>query len=263
MPFTISHAAVVLPLRRWLERWHLLSATVIGSMVPDFGLFWPGRLPRFETHSAAALFSFSLPVGLATYWVFELLVKTPLLELLPDGAYARSRPVAAPARITDLRQWCVAAAGIFVGAVSHLVLDGFTHTNGRGVRLLPVLDDPVVDIHGHWMSGYVAMQNAISLVGLVIVVILVWRELVSPMGSESRPVRALGAEERYRWALVYVLAAGSLTLLAIFPRLSANHLHSALMIGNLAVAWMRGWALALLLCAACLQLRLRAVRRRP
>jgi hypothetical protein len=261
MPFTISHAAVVLPFRRWLGHWRLLSATVIGSMVPDFGLFWPGRLPRVETHSAAGLFTFSLPVGLATYWLFQLLVKTPALELLPNGAYARSRRFAAPALITDPRQWCVAAAGVFVGAFSHLVLDGFTHTNGRGVRLLPVLDDPVVDIHGHWMSGYVAMQNGISLLGLAIVVIVVWRDLRTPAEAGYRPARWLAAPERSLWVLGYALAAAGLTLLALFPRHTASPLHAALMIGNLAVACMRGCACALLLCAASLQLRLRAVRR--
>ena len=52
MPFTISHAAVVLPFARLLVRWRLLSAFVIGAMVPDFGLFFPWRMHRFETHSA-------------------------------------------------------------------------------------------------------------------------------------------------------------------------------------------------------------------
>ena len=41
MPFTISHAAVVMPFARLLVRWRLLSAFVIGAMVPDFGLFFP------------------------------------------------------------------------------------------------------------------------------------------------------------------------------------------------------------------------------
>ena len=70
MPFTISHAAAVLPFSRLLARWQLLSAVVIGAMVPDFGLFFPWRMPRFETHSAAALFTFCLSVGMAIYWVF-------------------------------------------------------------------------------------------------------------------------------------------------------------------------------------------------
>ena len=42
MPYTMSHAAVVLPFSRLLARWQLLSAAVIGAMVPDFGLFFPG-----------------------------------------------------------------------------------------------------------------------------------------------------------------------------------------------------------------------------
>src|SRR5271169_6871218 len=105
MPFTISHAAVVLPFSRLLARRRLLSAVVIGAMVPDFGLFFPWHMRRFETHSAEALVTFCLPVGLAAYWVFQYVVKTPLLELLPEGAYARWRPWSAPARMSDLLQW--------------------------------------------------------------------------------------------------------------------------------------------------------------
>ena len=94
MPFTISHAAAVLPFSRLLARWRLLSAVVIGAMVPDFGLFFPWRLQRFETHSIWGLFSFCLPVGMVTYWVFQYFIKAPVLEVLPEGAYARWRPFA-------------------------------------------------------------------------------------------------------------------------------------------------------------------------
>src|SRR5271154_3820752 len=105
MPFTISHAAVVLPFSRALARRRLLSAAIIGSMVPDFGLFAPWRMGRTGTHSAMGLLTFCLPIGLATYWIFQYLIKPPLLELLPDGAYARWRPFASPADLADLRQW--------------------------------------------------------------------------------------------------------------------------------------------------------------
>ena len=108
MPFTISHAAVVLPFSRLLARWRLLSAAVIGAMVPDFGLFFPWRMHRFETHSALALFTFCLPVGLASYWVFQYLIKTPMLEVLPEGAYARWRPFSSPAAFASIRQWMLA-----------------------------------------------------------------------------------------------------------------------------------------------------------
>src|SRR5260370_897117 len=111
MPFTISHAAAVLPFSRLLARWRLLSAVVIGAMVPDFGLFFPWRLQRVETHSAVALFAFCLPVGTATYWVFQYLVKAPVLEVLPDGAYARWRPFSSHADIASIRQWILVAFG--------------------------------------------------------------------------------------------------------------------------------------------------------
>src|SRR5580698_10436082 len=111
MPFTISHAAVVLPFSRLLARWRLLSAAVIGAMVPDFGLFFPWRVHRFETHSTLGLLTFCLPVGLASYWIFQGLIKTPVLELLPDGAYARWRRFASPADLASLRQWIFAACG--------------------------------------------------------------------------------------------------------------------------------------------------------
>ena len=122
MPFTISHAAVVLPFARLLVRWRLLSAFVIGAMVPDFGLFFPWRMHRFETHSALALLTFCLPVGLTTYWAFQYLIKAPMLEVLPEGAYARWRPFSSPADFASIRQWVLAGCGVLTGAVTHLVL---------------------------------------------------------------------------------------------------------------------------------------------
>ncbi len=114
-----------------------LSAAVIGAMVPDFGCFFPGACQRLETHSAMALFTFCLPVGLIAYWVFQHLIKSPMMEVLPDGAYARWRPFAGPADFTSARQWLLAACGVLAGAVTHLVWDAFTHEGARGVRMFP------------------------------------------------------------------------------------------------------------------------------
>src|ERR1700693_4011852 len=172
MPFTISHAAVVLPFSRLLARWRLLSAVVVGAMVPDFGLFFPCRMHRVETHSVTALFTFCLPVGVATYWVFQYLIKVPVLEVLPEGAYARWRPYSSPADSVRIRQWILVAFGVLAGAVTHLVWDAFTHENARGVRLLPWLDDPV-DIGARHMAGVRLLQDGSSLIGLAVVLGLV------------------------------------------------------------------------------------------
>jgi hypothetical protein len=260
MPYTISHAAVVLPLSRLLARWRLLSAVVLGAMVPDFGLFFPWRIQRFETHSTFALFTFCLPVGLASYWIFQYVVKTPLLEALPEGAYARWRPFSSPADIASLRQWSLAAVAVLAGAITHLVWDAFTHENARGVRMVPWLEEPV-DIGSHRMGGVRLLQDGSSLIGLVIVAGLM---LYALRRGRQQPVpgRPLHAPERWGWDVAYVVAAISMSgcwwLLARLGE-PAGHTVKAFATG-IAVAVLRGLATALLGTSVALGWRLRALR---
>jgi hypothetical protein len=268
MPFTISHAAIVLPFSRLLARWRLLSAVVIGAMVPDFGLFFPWRVPRFETHSGVALFTFCLPVGLTTYWIFQYLIKTPILEVLPEGAYERWRPFSSPADFTSARQWILAACGLLAGATTHLIWDGFTHENARGIRMIPWLEEPTVDIGNHHMAGVRLLQDASSLLGLVIVLMFVCYGL--RRGREpAAATRTLRPVERRLWVLVFIVAAVALG----GAWLQWAHLmeligHSARGLANSgAVAALRGLATALLCTSLGLSWRLRALHtesaRRP
>ena len=137
MPFTLAHPAAVLPFGRQLARWRLLSAALIGSMVPDFGWFMPWRPARFETHSVNALLSFCLPVGLTAYWLFQRVIRRPVLELLPSAAYMRWHGSSEPADYESLKQWVLAACGVLGGAITHLIWDAFTHEGARGLRLFP------------------------------------------------------------------------------------------------------------------------------
>lgn len=273
MPFTISHVAVVLPFSRLLARWRLLSAAVIGAMVPDFGLFLPWRPNRFETHSTIALFTFCLPVGLACYWLFQHLIKTPMLEVLPDGAYARWHRFASPANPASAVQWLLAACGVLAGAVTHLVWDAFTHEGARGVRLIPWLEDPVVDIGNHHVAGVRLLQDGSSLIGLVIVFALVLYGLRRGHGA-AVPGRPLRPAERRAWALGYVIGAIALTVawfLAAHGGRPVMHVVSARAVSwlaiGIAIASLRGAATALICVSLMLDWRLRAIRvagaRRP
>jgi hypothetical protein len=268
MPFTISHAAVVLPFSRLLARWRLLSAVVIGAMVPDFGLFFPWRMYRFETHSALALFTFCLPVGVTTYWIFQYLIKAPMLEVLPDGPYARWRPYSSTADSASVHQWFLVAVGVLAGAVTHLVWDGFTHENARGVRMIPWLEEPAVDIGTHHMAGVRLLQDGSSLIGLAVVLVLVCYGL---RRGREEPVagRPLGPAERRLWLLTYVVATVALTAAwMLWARVGEPRGHSikALATGT-AVATLRGLATALLCVSLALDWRLRALHspdaRRP
>ena len=268
MPFTISHAAVVLPFSRLLARRRLLSAVVIGTMVPDFGLFFPWRVHRFESHSALGLLTFCVPVGLFTYWVFQYVIKTPLMEVLPDGAAARWRPFSSPADIARVLQWVSAAIGVLAGAVTHLVWDAFTHEGARGVRMIPWLEDPSVEIGNHHLAGVRLLQDGSSLLGLAIVLGFVWyglrRGRAAPAVNASQPplARVLSAAERRTWVLAYVLAGVMLSAAWLLWAYATEPLTRAGLVSatGTAVAGLRGLALALLAVSLSLGWRLRALR---
>jgi hypothetical protein len=257
MPFTISHTAAVLPFSRFLARYQLLSAAVIGSMVPDFAWLTPWRLARFETHSAVSLVTFCLPIGLASYWVFQRLIKTPLIELLPNGAYSRWREFAVPAEYLSLRQWILAACGVLAGAVIHVVWDVFTHEGARGVRMIPGLDDLVVEIGAHHLAGARLLQDVSSLLGLIVVVAILAYGLRRRRGAELPANRPLPAGERHAWIATYVLLAAVLSGLFFLIELRAEFeggLERPVM--GAAIAVLRGLTAASLGVSACLQLRL-------
>ncbi|MDB6083485.1 MAG: hypothetical protein JWN43_1366 [Gammaproteobacteria bacterium] len=260
MPFTISHVAAVLPFSRPLARWRLLSATIVGSMVPDFGFLMPWRPARIETHSAMSLLTFCLPVGLATFWMFQLLIKTAIMEILPDAAYARWHRFAAPANIGSITQWVLAACGVLAGAVTHLVWDAFTHEGARGVRMIPVLDDTIVYIGGHHLIGARLLQDASSLAGLVIVLAVVVYGLRPGHAGKERCTRMLPAGERYIWISAY---AAMTLLLAGFFFVARHPAYStgasvSILIANCAIAALRGFAAALAVVSLCVSTRLRA-----
>jgi Domain of unknown function (DUF4184) len=260
MPFTISHAAAVLPFGRQLARWRLLSAAVIGSMVPDFGWFMPWRPARFETHSADALLTFCLPVGLAAYWLFQLVIKGPVMELLPTAAYVRWHGSSAPADYKSLKQWLLVACALLGGAITHLVWDAFTHEGARGLRLFPGLEESAVEINGHRIAGPHLLQDANSLIGLIIVVTIVLYGL-RPGPPEGRPPsRRLQRAERAIWIGVFALTGAGLSSLFFVLRHHAQIVGVVVPISAAAIAVLRGLAAAVLLVAIALNVRL---HRRP
>jgi hypothetical protein len=264
MPFTLAHPATVLPFARLLARWRLLSAVVVGSMVPDFGRFLPWTPARFETHSADALLTFCLPVGLATYWLFQWLIKRPLIELLPPGAHARWRDSYKPADAANLKQWILAASGVLFGAVTHLVWDAFTHDGARGMRMFPVLEDPAVELGGHRLSGAHLLQDANSVVGLLVVLAILAYGLRPGSPADAAAARRLARAERWLWIGGYGLATAFLSVVFFLGRrhgTPAAPLFSS-PLNSVAIAFLRGAAAALIAVSAALSLRLRSLPRR-
>jgi hypothetical protein len=167
MPFTLAHPAAAVPLLRPLGRWGRLAALVSGSMAPDFLYFTPiGNTVR--THSLAGLFAFCLPAGLLAFAIFEAALKAPLVALLPRPVRARLAPAAARPLPRTAAAWLAAAVSVLVGALTHLVCDGFTHADGFGVQLVPALAAPLPAPLGPTFRVHSLLQYGSSVVGLAL-----------------------------------------------------------------------------------------------
>lgn len=260
MPFTVSHVAAVLPVYRPLTRRRVFTAAVIGSMVPDFGMLLPGGLARWQTHSLPALLNFCLPMGLITYLLTLSLIKPALIEILPDAAYARLVHSPAPLSLARLSSWLWLSAALLFGALTHLIWDGFTHENARGVRLFPQLLDYGPNMAGHQLHLYAWLQYGSSIVGLAAVLAALGLWLHHARAPQPAPLRRMAPAERVLWILSYLALALLVLLgLGLMPVLHRRWpLLSGSTLDYLGVTGMRGAGLSLLLISALVRARLAA-----
>jgi hypothetical protein len=201
MPFTLSHAAAVLPLQRFGKYSLPLTALVIGSMAPDFGYFFSHHASRAVTHSFTGLVTFSLPAGFVAWLFYVALLEKATITLLDDRWHTRFAHTEAITPSLLLR----AAIAIVLGAATHLVWDAFTHRATFATRLFPFLLGPTPGLG--WLPIYHLLHGLSSVVGLGILAAWARKLHRLPARSLMRPY-AIGP--RARAAAIWVLFAAAL-----------------------------------------------------
>lgn len=254
MPFTISHAAAALPLRS-LTRLPL-AALMIGSMAPDFAFFVPD-IVRYQTHTVPALFWFCLPTGLMAWLFFVLVLERPSIAFLPDAWRLRSQP----SDRLSARSVLMAAAGILLGAASHLAWDAFTHEYSSVTHALPVLRESVLDSPGARLPVYFVLQVLSSVFGLVVLAAWALRIRHRPLIPATQVVPELTPQvsvfERSLAVLVLAVSSGLVAYLS-GTRHGEALSHSSLF--YLLVGGMAGAALGWTLVVIALRVRSRLAR---
>ncbi len=215
MPVTVlSHQALVLPLKmRWPRRFSGL-ALCIGSMAPDLEFIATLRDDWIVSHTLSAQFWFTVPVTMIAVWIVCALVLPVILPFVRDHPTWRLHDLAAIEIPRGWRGWTSVALSAWVGGVSHVVLDGFTHGNHSGwlVPWFPVLRTPVPHL-----GGSAPLHDALQLwltvlLGLASVAMWrwiargrwLWRWRQRDVQSLPRMPRAAGAQ----LITICLLAAG-------------------------------------------------------
>lgn len=194
MPFTLSHAAAVLPALRadGTGRGRLVPAVLVaGSFAPDMTYYAAGAVPgamRFGgvTHSFPGVFT----VDVLTAWALAGLwptLREPLVALLPAAVRARAATVLGcgrprmPFSARVLAWWYLSAA---LGALTHVVWDAFTHPGRWGSRLIPRLASPLAGV-----PLYRLVQYGSSVLAAAVLVLFAARALrrAVPRGAVPGP----------------------------------------------------------------------------
>jgi hypothetical protein len=160
MPFTISHAAAVLPLRK-ISRLKLpLSGLICGSMAPDFVYYFFGndQLSEFS-HSVIGSILFCLPAGFFAL-LFIQYFKNEICALIPNphSDALKSDWLNLNAR-NDLL-W----VSIFFGAWTHIIWDEFTHEDRFFTSRIGWLRLELIPGH---LKVYMFLQYFCSAAGLI------------------------------------------------------------------------------------------------
>ena len=201
MPFTVSHAAAVLPLHRLSKHALPLTALMVGSMAPDFGYFFSHEASRALTHSVPGLFIFALPMGLFIWLFYVAFLEKATITLLSDRWHTRFAHTDA----ITLSLVARASAAIVLGAVTHLLWDAFTHRGTFATNAIPALIAPTPGFS--WLPIYHLLHAVSSVVGLVILAF--WARSLHRLPAKSL-IRPYKIRERVRVGALWLLLAASL-----------------------------------------------------
>jgi hypothetical protein len=207
MPWTVSHTAAVLPLRRFAP-WPLdFPALVVGSMTPDLGYY----IGQFDlatfAHTLAGSFLVGLPIGLILLLGFCLFAK-PVAYALPRPHRLALRPLCPSSGALRPARWLIVLISLLLGIWTHNFWDAFTHDKGWFVQRLAWLREPVVHVGGATFSLPFVLQIASTFVGFAIVAVAYTRWL-----RRQKPRFAVDAEsDRWRYLLALVICVVALLI---------------------------------------------------
>ena len=214
----------------------MLSALVVGSLAPDFRYFL-NLAPRSHFgHSFKGVFVVCLPVGLAVLWIFQQIMKLPLISLAPESHQQRLAPLVKPFPGGGVRRFALIVISLLLGAILHLAWDAFTHDNGLVVRNVPDMRVPLEEFGTH-RPLYNVLQHGSTLLGLALLIFWYWRWFKRTPPQPVPMYLQISARTK-RWIAGSILALSALVA-AIYAYFYSYHISSfGLFVGAFVVTCM-------------------------
>jgi Domain of unknown function (DUF4184) len=214
VPFTFSHPAAVLPLRRSRL---VFSALVVGSMAPDFEYFF--RLTRLghTSHTFPGVLTFTFPVALAVLFLFHAVVKWPLISLLPRGLQSR---LVGPARQFNWgppSRFLLILGSLAVGISTHIACDGFTHPDGWAAMLWPGMRVTLFSVRHHPIAMFKLLQYGCTVLGAFVLTLAAVRWYRRAPQEENLPPQLSPAASVAICFLMITIAVTAGAIMGVAP----------------------------------------------
>lgn len=175
MPFTFSHPALILPFVFFRKKWYSLTGLIIGSMMPDFEYFFRMKIKSEISHTFWGVLVFDIPVGILLAFVFHNIVRDSLVKNLPPALkYRFSGYISFNWNRYFKNKWFIVLISLFIGILSHILWDSFTHPGGFFVERISIIKNTAY-LFGNEIPVFKILQHGSSLLGAIIIVLFIWK----------------------------------------------------------------------------------------
>lgn len=193
MPFTFAHPAAILPLEKCRQTY--FSALILGSLSPDFLYFLGGRAAFGWGHTFWGMLLINLPLCFIFYLLYRLFWRESLYQYLPKCINPLSTVPRLPEK-PSLKWVGIFSLSAFIGMLSHIFWDAFTHSTGYFVAHSQLLNQTILTL-----PVYKWLQYGSGIIGLILCMLWIYRKAKQTPDSSSKT-----SQEKWRfWQICAVL----------------------------------------------------------
>ena len=165
MPFTPAHPAILLFLKPFKKLPVSWTALFIGSIIPDFEYFIWMSPSAYVSHTMLGIFIFNLPMTFIMAFLWHQLLFPVLIKRI-HFFHQRIQLEEYPDFMEWIKKnWILFFTSAFIGILTHLAWDSFSHADGYLVHRIPFLLE-FIQIGGRAIRTCYVMWYISTLLGL-------------------------------------------------------------------------------------------------
>jgi len=136
----------------------------MGSMTPDFGYYIGQSALSNFSHSLAGLFLACIPIGILLTYVLSFTGKYFSI-IFPEPHRSAFNQLIDIEKITSIKGILLLLIAVFLGSLTHIAWDSFTHAGRWGVVNIDILKNEVFRIGALRFYGHSLLQYLSSIFG--------------------------------------------------------------------------------------------------